>query len=565
MAEEAATPVAVDATKVVDEPTRSADAAEPGQGTEEKPSERGDVPADAPVEEQAPEAAAATDDQAAKDDAADAKPDAAVAESSGDVAAAEELTATNGTPASGKKANNNRRKSTGGVPEHKGKKTPGKKGKKEIKLNLNTKPGDMWLVAMRGYQPWPVIIADEDMLPETLLAKRPVSALRLDGTYREDFEEGGRNAKDRKYPVMFLGTNEFAWQPNTDLIPFHLDEIKKEVESGNSTKKNKQLWEAYEIAAEGHDLSYFKDILVHHEQAVQEDELAKEAKREEKAEKAAKKAAKRKSTAAAEEEDVEMGDADDTAAASAKKAKPTKKRKKEADSEGDEEKPAKTPKTTLKLTNKKKPAAESKKSKLAAKEDSEPAQPEEPPMTEEERLEKRKKTVLYLRHRLQKGFLDRAKPPQDEDMSNMSGYMTQLEELKNLEPEIIKETKVHKVLKGILKLPEVPRDEEFKIKSRSQDLLNKWGTLSAGEHAAEETAAPATNGVKPEEKKADEPAPEKKEEIAPSASEEAKPKDADGDVAMAESAPESKEVAPAAETNGDTKTAQPADAMETAA
>lgn len=120
----------------------------------------------------------------------------------------EELTATNGTPASTKKANNNRRKSTGGVPEHKSKKTPTKKAKKEIKLNLNTKPGDMWFVAMRGFQPWPVIIADEDMLPESLLARRPVSAMRMDGTYRDDFKEDGKNVKDRRYPVMFLGTNE---------------------------------------------------------------------------------------------------------------------------------------------------------------------------------------------------------------------------------------------------------------------------------------------------------------------------------------------------------------------
>lgn len=124
-----------------------------------------------------------------------------------DAAASEALPATNGTPASGKKANKGR-KSAGGVPEHKGKKTPSKKGKKEIKLNLNTKPGDMWMVAMRGYQPWPVVVADEDMLPESLLAKRPVSAIRIDGTYREDFQEGGKNAKDRRYAVMFLGTNE---------------------------------------------------------------------------------------------------------------------------------------------------------------------------------------------------------------------------------------------------------------------------------------------------------------------------------------------------------------------
>jgi hypothetical protein len=129
-----------------------------------------------------------------------------IANALADTAAPRELTATNGTPASGKNASKPRK--SGGVPEHKGKKTPNKKGKKEIKLHLDTKPGDMWLVAMRGYQPWPVIIADEDMLPENLLAKRPVSAMRLDGTYREDYLEGGKNAKDRRYPVMFLGTNE---------------------------------------------------------------------------------------------------------------------------------------------------------------------------------------------------------------------------------------------------------------------------------------------------------------------------------------------------------------------
>jgi hypothetical protein len=66
----------------------------------------------------------------------------------------------------------------------------------------------MHMVAMRGYQPWPVIVCDEEMLPESLLSKRPVSAKRIDGTYREDFLEGGKNAKDRRYPVMFLGTNE---------------------------------------------------------------------------------------------------------------------------------------------------------------------------------------------------------------------------------------------------------------------------------------------------------------------------------------------------------------------
>ena len=121
------------------------------------------------------------------------------------------------------------------------------------------------------------------------------------------------------------------------MLPFDLEAVKKDVAAGNTIKKNKNLWDAYEIAAEGHDLDYFKQLLINHEQAIQDDEVAKETKREEKAEKA-KKAAKRKSTAGAEADDVEMEDADDTAAPSAKKAKPTKKRKTDADSDDEEAK-----------------------------------------------------------------------------------------------------------------------------------------------------------------------------------------------------------------------------------
>lgn len=189
------------------------------------------------------------------------------------------------------------------------------------------------MVAMRGYQPWPVIVCDEQMLPESLLSKRPVSAKRIDGTYREDFLEGGKNAKDRRYPVMFLGTNEFAWQVNTELLSFDIEEVKKDVESSNQGKKNKQLWEAYQIAAEGHDLAHFKEMLAAHESAMQEDVEQKEQKKKEKAEKSAK----RKSTAPDDSEDVEMGEAGDDAAP-AKKAKATKKRKKDDQSDGENEK-----------------------------------------------------------------------------------------------------------------------------------------------------------------------------------------------------------------------------------
>ncbi|CAN9113994.1 unnamed protein product [Alternaria alternata] len=500
MAEEANPPVSADTTNTVDEPTRSTDAVAEPAVAEAKPAEDG-VVATSGVAEVPEDDSAQKDDAEKEDTTADAQAEPSAASDDADAAPASDAPVTNGTPAP-KKAANGKRKSGAGVPEHK-KKTPAKKGKKEIKLRLDVSPGDMFMVAMRGYQPWPVIVCDEEMLPESLLVKRPVSARRIDGTYREDFLEGGKNAKDRRYPIMFLGTNEFAWQVNTDLLTFDIEEVKKDVDSGNQGKKNKQLWEAYQVAAKGYDLAHFKEMLSAHESAMQEDQEQKDQKKQAKAEKAAK----RKSTAP-DSEDVEMGDADETAP-SAKKAKATKKRKKGDESDGENEKAAKTPKTKLKLTTKTpkdasaaKPKKEPKSKKKSSEEAVDPT-PEEPPMTEEERLLKREKQVLYLRHRLQKGFLSRDQAPKDEDMASMSEYLTQLEAHEDLEAEVIKKTKVHKVLRAIMKLETIPMEGELNFKKRSADLLNKWsGAL------ASESEPTATNGVKGEEREKSESAKE---------------------------------------------------------
>ena len=106
----------------------------------------------------------------------------------------------NGTSGKGK------RKSSAGVPEHKTKKL--NKKKSSAQLNLDIQPGDYVWARLKGYPPWPAIACDEAMLPESLLGTRPVSTKRPDGSYREDFDAGGKNVRDRTYPVMFLATNE---------------------------------------------------------------------------------------------------------------------------------------------------------------------------------------------------------------------------------------------------------------------------------------------------------------------------------------------------------------------
>lgn len=107
---------------------------------------------------------------------------------------------------SAKKSNHSKRRSSAGIPEHKAKKLNKKKSMPT--LQLNAQPGDYYWARMKGYPPWPSIVCDEEMLPESLLSTRPVTAMRTDGSYREDFMEGGKHAKDRTYAVMYLGTNE---------------------------------------------------------------------------------------------------------------------------------------------------------------------------------------------------------------------------------------------------------------------------------------------------------------------------------------------------------------------
>jgi hypothetical protein len=72
-------------------------------------------------------------------------------------------------------------------------------------------------------------------------------------------------------------------------------------------------------------------------------------------------------------------------------------------------------------------------------------------------------------------------------MKQMSEFLRKLEGFADLEVSIIRATKINKVLKAILKLPEIPRDSEFQIRNRSKALLEIWGKLLG---SAERPAAP---------------------------------------------------------------------------
>jgi hypothetical protein len=69
-------------------------------------------------------------------------------------------------------------------------------------------------------------------------------------------------------------------------------------------------------------------------------------------------------------------------------------------------------------------------------------------------------------------------------MEQMSKFLNKLEWYPNIETSIIRSTKIHKVLKCILKLDGIPKESEFQFKSRSRTLLEMWNkVLGSGDQS----------------------------------------------------------------------------------
>ncbi|KAM0338933.1 hypothetical protein ACHAPU_011129 [Fusarium lateritium] len=412
----------------------------------------------------------ATDPPAAEDTKAENSAPSADGETAAENAATE-------TPSA--KGKNNRRKSTGGA----NRKSLSKKASKARLTHSDAKPGDHFLVKLKGFPAWPAIVCDEAMLPQALVDNRPVAAARPDGSYTEAYADGGKRANDRTFPVMYLHTNEFGWVPNAQLTELPSDKARDSI----TEKMRKDLKEAFTLAAEGNSIDHYKEVL----KQFQDELLAKQ-------QAAATPKKSKKGKAKAADEDVDMEDIDDVAA-----EKPKTKKRKAEDEASTPQRPESVKKPKIKLNtstpkangtpkNKEESAAKAKV-KVKKSTDKKTDGAKKAKMTPEERRHHKEKEVLYLRHKLQRGLLTRDQQPQEPEMEQMSEYVTMLENLKDLEVSIIRATKINKVLKAILKLESIPREDEFNFKDRSQTLLDKWNKLLATETAA--PAAETTNGV----------------------------------------------------------------------
>ncbi|KAI0164809.1 hypothetical protein GGR57DRAFT_212850 [Xylariaceae sp. FL1272] len=481
---------------------KSAESDAPAAATDTDPAEGKHRDQESKVEPIAAEpAASVTKDSTEEDVDMKDKPAEEIAEptASSDKAAETDTTAAgDGAAADAASSKTQPRRKSTGVAD-KGKKLNKKASKAKI-LHLDANPGEHYFAKLKGFPPWPVVICEEDMLPQNMLKSRPVTAARADGTYREDFADGGKRAAERTFPVMYLHTNEFSWTPNTDLSELDASTVSDLV----TAKMRKDLQAAHHLAAEGHDLDYYKNVL----REFEEQRLAKlEAK------KSKVKTPKKSSKSADEDGDVDMEDAEEGNGEPAEKKSKSKKRKAEEDASTPQQSDS-VKKPKIKLTGSSTPKnANGVQSPSAAKEATKPlkvkaksskaakdadskkekevaATPKEPELTPEEKRVRKEKEILFLRHRLQRGLLPREGSPAPEEMKQVSDFLAKLETFPALDVSIIRATKINKVLKAILKLETIPKEEEFQFKPRSQTLLDKWNILLASD------AAPAaTNGV----------------------------------------------------------------------
>jgi hypothetical protein len=122
---------------------------------------------------------------------------------------------------------------------------------------------------------------------------------------------------------------------NTDLTKLDPEECQNISEKG----KSKSLIQAYRVAAEAHDIGYFKSMLLDHQKALQEDQELQEAREAAKAEKAARgDKKKRKSEVQVDEDedgDVDMDEGDEEVKPPTNKS--PNKRKKGIESEGEDD------------------------------------------------------------------------------------------------------------------------------------------------------------------------------------------------------------------------------------
>ncbi|WVQ84486.1 hypothetical protein IAT38_006638 [Cryptococcus sp. DSM 104549] len=290
--------------------------------------------------------------------------------------------------------------------------------------------GDIVLARLRGFPPWPARIADPETVPRNVAKQRP-----------------GKNPSI--YCCQFFPAGDFSWLQAKEIKPLTSDDITKFLAQPHR-KTTGPLRTAYSTAQDPTEWDA-KQEEIHRAQEEEEanvDELEDE-------DEAEVKGGKRKRGAAPEKKK-----------AKAKVAEPEESKAKKV-------KAAPAPK-----------AAAEKKKQPASKADADDADP----LSKDPECSK----VKDWRHRLQKAFLGGSMPSEDEMKQHDELFKT-IEAYEGMSIEALTYSKIGKVMKKMVTLPAIPKNDEYKITERASKLMRQWSEFiaSSTNDAAAAASTPA--------------------------------------------------------------------------
>lgn len=99
----------------------------------------------------------------------------------------------------------------------------------------------------------------------------------------------------------------------------------------------------------------------------------------------------------------------------------------------------------------------------------------------EESLDPETKKVKDWRHKVQKVFLTKDGTINAEEMPQADSTFKVIEEYDAMTADALRTTKIGKVMKRVMQLSQIPRDDEYHFKDRAEKLCARWGAIMAGD------------------------------------------------------------------------------------
>ncbi|KAH3678993.1 hypothetical protein WICMUC_001307 [Wickerhamomyces mucosus] len=308
---------------------------------------------------------------------------------------------------------------------------------------MPVRAGDLIQVQVPGFPLWPGFVIPLRLTPDDV--KRQREALSIDGTI----------------PVSFINDETFYWVYDDEKIKYLTkDKIKQRLK----LKGKYGVLDAFKAALsllETHgDNAYEvflreKELLGPDEEFVPNEVIGELNGNEEERE---------KEVDGEVEEEVEEDDKDNE--------------KEEEDDDDEEVGHDEVDQETQKLKKKlKQPNVNNKRTKSPSSKPSIKKARKKVSEKEDYIVEDRKQLAINFRAKLQRGLIQRKDKPTADELLGCSTILEDLEKFSedgHIDSEILKFSKIHKVLKAITKQPGLERSSDFKFHTRSIQLLLKW-------------------------------------------------------------------------------------------